>query len=256
LDAEASDLDILLADIEKAEDYGPALSSKVAEGFMKTLERPLSKETVNSLKLKSKIPENCKIFAVPKMNSEIWTQLPAQAKISDLKNQTHLKSLSLALSSLSRIAEIAAKSSSNQSNDSSKEIIKIALDTANVLGDEFQEVCNKRRLDVRRHMNAEYSAVCSAKIPIGEYLFGSDLNEALKSSKAAAGVIRKSMTSIRPHNFKPYFRGGPSTTLNRFRPSSLLPKRGSFQGQSRGRFNQGYQNPIRQFRPNQQSHHQ
>jgi hypothetical protein len=69
------------------------------------------------------------------------------------------------------------------------------------------------------------------------------------------------MTSFKPHHSaRPYSRGGGGggqyNSLNRFRPSSSYPRRGTMMGHQRGRGNQQFQSQNRQFRPNHQHQHQ
>ncbi|CAL8149167.1 unnamed protein product [Orchesella dallaii] len=58
----------VLVDIEQPEDYGSPVRGHIAEAYVKTVTRPLSKETSDKLKHQIKIPENCKQFRVPRMN--------------------------------------------------------------------------------------------------------------------------------------------------------------------------------------------
>lgn len=76
-----------------------------------------------------------------------------------------------------------------------------------------------------------YAKFCYKKIPVSEYLFGSDLNETLKASKTASNVVRKSF--IRPgqaQRSQPYFN--PRNPLNFNRPRLFTPQRQQF-GQQR-----------------------
>ncbi|OXA46908.1 hypothetical protein Fcan01_18355 [Folsomia candida] len=192
------------------------------------------------------------------MNPEIWSQLPASARLSDLRFQSHQQALSTALVGLVNIANESAKTQSATPNEATAKVIKMTIENANLLGNEFQELSNKRRAEVRKFMNKEYAAICSAKIPISEWLFGNDLNESLKASKTAAGVIRNSMTSFKPHYGKPHGRPGrSSSSLNYYRSFPRGPMRGT-PGQSRGQgsqrsrpFHLNQSTSFRQFRPQQ-----
>lgn len=84
-----------MKDIEGSIEYGPDLLPQISEGFSKTVSRPLTKETASKLKDQIKIPSNCKGFAVPKMNSEIWAHLPTGqgwqiSKLNKFNNQLAL----------------------------------------------------------------------------------------------------------------------------------------------------------------------
>ncbi|OXA42207.1 hypothetical protein Fcan01_23311 [Folsomia candida] len=183
---EENDLNELLKDVEGTIEYGPEVKSQIAEGFVKTAMRPLSKDSSLNMKEKLKIPSNCKQFQVPKINAEIWNHLPTPSKMADIKYQQIQQSLTQGLVGLTRIAhEVVSNDVPNATRTS---ILKIAIDTANLLGDQLQNISARRKSDVKRFINPEYSAICSTQVSGTEFLFGNDLNEALKASKAVSNV--------------------------------------------------------------------
>lgn len=109
------DLEIqdLLKDVEKSIEFGPEIMNEVAEGFNKTMTRPLSKETSENLRNNFKIPINCKPLIIPKMNQEIWSHLPAPARLTDLNMQQNQYSLGIGLNALAQIANQVAKNANN-----------------------------------------------------------------------------------------------------------------------------------------------
>ncbi|XP_035707238.1 uncharacterized protein LOC118435361 [Folsomia candida] len=230
LDSEIQDL---LRDVEKSIEFGPEIMAEVAEGFNKTMCRPLSKETSDNLKNNFKIPINCKPFVIPKMNQEIWSHLPGPARFIDLNMQQNQFSLGIGLNALAQIANEVAKNASNIPKEVKISILKLAIDGGNILGDQIQSISKKRRLEVKKHINSEYHGICNSQIPVSEFLFGSDLNETLKASKTASNVIRKSFTrqgqNQRP---QPYFN--PRSSLNLNRPRLFTPQRQQFGQQQRG----------------------
>lgn len=109
------DLEIqdLLKDVEKSIEFGPEIMNEVAEGFNKTMTRPLSKETSENLRNNFKIPINCKPLIIPKMNQEIWSHLPTPARLTDLNMQQNQYSLGIGLNALAQIANQVAKNANN-----------------------------------------------------------------------------------------------------------------------------------------------
>jgi len=168
--------------------YGPDLLSHIAEGFGKTISRPLKKKTSEKLRNLLQVPGNCKGFVAPKMNPEIWRNLPASARITDIKIQQIQQGMSYALISLSNIAnEISAAMIPTEIKN---KVMKLSIDAANILGDQLQTSSQQRRNDVRKLLNSDYSSICTTPVPVSEYLFGDNLSETLKNSKAASGLIR------------------------------------------------------------------
>lgn len=158
------ELETLLQDMEKTIDFGPAVMQNVSIGFVKTAVRPLTKETKSNLKERIKIPENCKEFIVPKVNGEIWRLLPAQAKVSDIKQQQNQLVLSQGLSTLTTISNVIASNKQKIPNEVVSSIVKHAMDCANIFGDQFQALSTRRRFEMKRFLNPEYSSICSAQV--------------------------------------------------------------------------------------------
>lgn len=145
-------------------EYGPDVMAQIAEGFVKTVIRPLSKESASNIKDKFKVPGNCKQFNVPKINPEIWNHLPPQSKMTDIKYQQIQQTLSQGLVGLARIAQEVASRDVQTAAKSS--ILKIAIDTANLLGDQLQNISGRRKTEVKKFINPEYNAICSSQVEL------------------------------------------------------------------------------------------
>lgn len=217
-----------LADVEKCQDFGPEVTSFISEAYKKTVERPISKETMERMKNDHKIPSNCKFFQVPKLNPEIWQNLTTKGRLSDLKIQQIQNTLSLNLTFLVEITQEITRNAAKIPRDISTKLLKLALDSANVAGTQMQELNKKRRLEVKPFLSQEYQGICTAKLAPSEYLFGENLAETLKSTKATASVIRCSTSRQRYHPYSSTYQRGSS--LNFSRPSNF---RGRWNGPSR-----------------------
>lgn len=225
------------ADCEKSLDLGPEVSKTVAEAYTRSVKRPLSKDTVTELFNKVKIPGNCKELIVPKVNSEIWSKLPNRAKLNDLGHQSNQQCLSHALSSLALASEEITKlvASRQINNHAATTILQMNMNTANVLGNSFQQLTKKRRQEIKPFLNADYAGICSNDLPVSEWLFGSDLKETLKSSKNAAMIMKQSFSKgqyrTRPYDQRQnrssrYPPSSDSVSLNRQRPPFRQTRRG------------------------------
>ncbi|OXA42979.1 hypothetical protein Fcan01_22263 [Folsomia candida] len=231
----------LLKDIENTTEFGPSLLPNVSSGFAKTAARPLTKESKATLAAKIKVPENCKEFLVPKVNSEIWRLLPSQAKILDINQQQIQQSLTLGLSSLAVITNTIVNSKESIPKEVLSLVVKQAMDGANILGDQFQAISSRRRFEMKRHLNPEYGGICSQQFPSSEWLFGTDLAESLKSTKATSTLMRSTMN--RGGRYHPYSQPRPTyQSQNQPRPSLNWgrPQQAQFRGsgQNQPRFSQ------------------
>ncbi|ODM91716.1 hypothetical protein Ocin01_14965 [Orchesella cincta] len=209
-----------LADIEESDELGPAVGPFLAEAYNRTISRPLSKDNAEKLKLGLKIPENCSNFRVPKMNPEMWNNMPQEARIVDLKHQQLQQTLSQGLTVLVKMCDELSQAAAQMPKDVLTKVLKIGLDGANIMGTQMQELNQKRKSEMRPYLNPDIVDICSAKTPVSEFLFGPNLAETLKATKAASSVMKTTITSRR---FRPYATQQPGS-LNGFRPST--PHRG------------------------------
>lgn len=220
-----------LQDTESSPEFGDEVLQNIADGMNKTVTRPYSKESYAQLTKKLKIPSNCKSMVVPKMNPEIWNHLPGKARINDLNIQQQQHISSLGLVSLTQIADEVAKYKDRIPAAFGKKILQLCMDGANALGHGFQVSIGKRRSEVKQYLHSDYANICSSSTPVTEYLFGDDLKDLAKSSKASMQLVKRGYTGgiikDRNNRFVPYSKGSkyqtaaqPSSgSLNRFRPS-------------------------------------
>ncbi len=204
-----------LKDVEETVEYGPDVATQVAQSFQRIALRPLSMETLKTIKEKVKVPANCKALLTPRMNPEIWTGIPSKARMGDLNSQQIQKTKSYGLVSLANIANLVVENSSTLNPEFVKQKLSLSLDGANLLGNGFQQIVQKRRSEVKPHLSTEYASICSAKVLDSEFLFGDNLAEALKASKATAGLVKK--TFVPNPRYKPYTRS-IAGSLNYYRP--------------------------------------
>jgi len=232
----------LLLEQEDAVDYGPAVNKIVGDGMLKAVTKPISKETIEAFKNKIKVPENCKLLGVPRVNPEIWNSLPNKARISDLRLQQLQLNTSQGLVVLSRIADVIARSPPTP--NAFAEIMQHVKDGVTLLGTGHQHLTSRRRIDIKYHIQPEYAGICSGPIEPSEFLFGDNLEDLLKKSKATSELMKKVTPIKRPHYTKPYTRAGASgsTNLNFSRPSPENYRRG---GQYRGQFRGQWRNQRR-----------
>ena len=203
-----------------------------------------AKEAIDKIKSRLLIPNNCKMFTVPKVNPEIWSHLPPKARATDVKMQITQQSHSKSLVAFTKIANSIAKSSKSLPAGFSEEILKTCLDGASFSAIAFRDASQKRKQLLKPVLSPAYAGICSSKVQSNEYLFGDNLQEALKASKTANDIVKRA-------TFTPQFSGyksqGPRMPLN-FRGQPRMTYRGAFRGrpfqQYRSRFPQ--QNHYRQ----------
>ncbi|CAL8070505.1 unnamed protein product [Orchesella dallaii] len=153
-----------LVDIEQSDELGPAVGPLLAEAYKKTILRPLSKENKEKLKNGLKIPENCAEFRVPKMNAEIWHRLPQRAKMVDLNHQQLQQTLSLGMTVLVKMCDELSRAASQMPKETLTRVLKIGLDGANLMGNQMQDLNQKRKADIKPFLNTDISDICNTKV--------------------------------------------------------------------------------------------
>lgn len=145
LQPEISDeLKAILEQNESAEVLGPLLSAKVAAAFMKMPSQLLSKETLQKLKDMYKVPENCKLIGVPKVNSEIWSSLPSLAKSADAKLQFQQQHLSRIIIAQACLADEILKLNKMEGVQADK-LLKLTMASTSMACVLMREVNMKRK---------------------------------------------------------------------------------------------------------------
>lgn len=156
----------MLEDIEKGTELGPEIAKNVAESFLKTVGRPLSKESESMLKNNLKTPANCKQFAPPKVNNEIWRIIPSHARLLDVKNQQTQQTLGSGLSALAMITNQIIANKAKIPKEVSDSVVKLAVDSANILGNQMQHINTTRRLEMKKYLNPEYAGICTLQVKL------------------------------------------------------------------------------------------
>lgn len=227
-------------DCEKGLEVGPEVGTTVAEAYNRTVTRPLSKETITGLNSKMKVPGNCKSLLTPKVNSEIWGNLPTKAKITDLGLQALQQSVSYAIASLAISSNEITQAVTRHGMPTplASKLLQINMDAGNILGHNFQTLTNKRRMEIKPFLNSDFSGICSGNVPVTEYLFGDDLKETLKHSKNSSQVVKqtfaKNFGRSRPYDKFRSFRGHQNRQpLNRQLPPWRPMRRGGGWNQQR-----------------------
>ena len=76
------------------------------------------------------------------------------------------------------------------------EMLKMALDAQTMLGSMSQDLSHRRRQEIKPTLHKEFAGICSTSNEVSaDWLFGDNVAEKLKNSRATANVIRN---SVRP----------------------------------------------------------
>ncbi|XP_068696074.1 uncharacterized protein [Montipora foliosa] len=146
-------------------------------------------------------PENCKKVLVPKVNEEIWGKLSRNAKSRDVKfsrlQSNVTKAGCVVLNTAESLLNLSVKAHKSLAGELHNLLVQ-ATDAIQVLGHASFEIAQLRREDIKSQINREYGDLCSANVPVTEWLFGDDLQTKLTHIRTANRV---GSTASQAHGF-------------------------------------------------------
>jgi hypothetical protein len=215
-------------------ELGPELNKDLAESINRLFTNKQSKESFEKYKNEFKIPVNCKQMTVQKVNSEIWPLLPTSIRQADYNAQHQQQQLSMVSSAVAQIAEKLFMSKVITTTDR-QTMLKMSLEATAILGSLTQDINMNRRQKIKPSLNSEFSGICN-QTQTGEWLFGDNIAEQLKATKASSSLVKSSVvrSSFRGPRFTPY--NAYRSNLNWRSPSPQVRGGTQFRG-SRGNFN-------------------
>ena len=218
-----SDTDIGFADrFASTVATGPEISKVVASSLRYLMYNKLEEKAISETMDKYEAPKNCPEIRLPKVNSEIFNNIPSRTRSVDVKLQRVQKPFLKGLIALSRTLP---ESLSVEQQDA-----LALLSSANF------ELNMLRRELIKPDINPGYAELCKPSVEVTEYLFGDDMSKHVKdmteTNKATDNLMKPSF----PMNFgftpKRNWRGGhryaPYTPHSRGRGN--FGNRGAFLG--------------------------
>ena len=225
---EESDNACLLSEISSSlscsEDTGPPIADSLAELINGKFNADFSVEKKKEILQKYKKPSNCEKVLVPKINEEIWSKQPSNAKRSDIKmsalQDTLVKVSSAIICSTDKLLEHREK----KTIPNYKALINPLLDSVALLGHVCTELSYKRRDALKSFLHQDFRLACARSRKPGKLLFGDDLPKTLQELK----TTNKIMTSNSSDN-KHYKRSNNNFKQqgsNRYQQKPFLVHRG------------------------------
>ena len=180
----------LLQDFANSFDEDDATGAKVqqelADIAIKRWDKKLSSDKIKSLADKYKQPENCSDIKAIRVNPEIWSQMNAKKRKTDLKIsnlQQIIRKITFATLQTTNMLI------NNYSASDNNKVMAQQVDTIAVLGHLNTQLAQLRRDEIKPSLKAEYSTICSAEVPISsQFLFGDDLAKQLRDAKEASKI--------------------------------------------------------------------
>ena len=166
----------------------------------------LTPEKLKPIIDKHKQPANCSDVVNSRVNPEIWGQLNAAKKSSDLRLAINM------LQAIQKVAFIILQTADSLlavvlEKDSDKvdlnKLVSNSVDSCALLGYVTNDLNNFRCEQIRPALKPEFASLCSAEIPHGKWLFGEDLPKRIcdiKETSKIGQVIAGSSSKRNFHN--------------------------------------------------------
>lgn len=180
----------LLQDFANSFDEDDATGEKVqqvlADIALKRWDKKLSSDKIKSLTDKYKQPQNCSDIKAIRVNPEIWSQMNAKKRKTDLKISNLQQIIRKITFATLQTTNMLINNSSASDNNT---IMAQQVDTIAMLGHLNTQLAQLRRDEIKPSLKAEYSTICSAEVPISsQFLFGDDLAKQLRDAKEASKI--------------------------------------------------------------------
>ena len=192
---EGSDLsknaESILKELETAinddENFGPKVTQNLADLALKRWGKKLPQEKLKALLAQHEVPENCAKMVVPKVNSEIWSQLNTRRKTHDLRLNNMQKNLLRATSAVLSMCDKVL--SLNLDKDQQKRLMADGVDTIGLLSHVFTDISGVRKEQMKPALKTEFHSLCTKEPEEpSSLLFGDDLAKQIRDAKEATRI--------------------------------------------------------------------
>ncbi|CAG7786847.1 unnamed protein product, partial [Allacma fusca] len=209
-DLPQAELEELFNAIVPIDQYGHNINDKVAQTFENVIKKDYSKTEVETFRDELKAPENAKLLGVPKVRQELWTSLSTKAKTSDARLQLIQQAISRGLVAISHLTDTLFSSADQVPKEIRVDITKKSLAAAKNLSIALNEMSNQRRQSLKPFLRKEVQNVVSS-VKSTTFLFGDDLDAAIKLNKVATKFVRPEYNRFQPYSIN---RGRGNVSLN------------------------------------------
>ena len=165
-----------------------AIAQRVNDAVSK---KPLE-TNFKELQDKCKSSQNCNFLCVPKVNLELWHNLPRSTKTSwSLRNTEKSGQIS---SPMILLLDTVLKLQVEQTSIDSSQILPLIADAVTLLGHASYNTSLKRREFLKPDIALAYQSVCSKSNPVTTTLFGEELPKHIKEIGEVNKISRKTMS--------------------------------------------------------------
>ena len=218
---------------EETESFGPKVVDIIAERINDSCSKKPLDTKLKELQDKYKTPENCKVLCVPKINLELWHDLPRATKTRDLGLQELQKNIFRSAQPMLLLFDTVVKAKAEKKAIQPIEFSPTLADAVTLIGHASYLASLKRREFLKPDISSAYQSVCSKSNPVTTFLFGDELPKHIKD--IVNKISRKTLARVgTTRRYIPEYKSNCNQQFGR------RGRRGPFLG-SRGYNTQQYQ---------------
>ena len=220
---------------EEKESFGPKVVDIIAERINDSCSKKPLDTKLKELQDKYKTPENCKVLCVPKVNLQLWHDLPRATKTRDLGLQELQKNIVKSAQPMLLLFDTIVKAKAEKKAIQPIEISPMLADAVTLIGHASYLASVKRRKFLKPDISSAYQSVCSKSNPVTTFLFGDELPKQIKDIGEVNKISRKTLARVgTTRRYIPEYKSNYNQQFGR------RGRRGPFLG-SRGYNTQQYQ---------------
>ena len=194
-----------------SDESGPPVSDKLSKFVNDKFHTEYSVDKRKEILQKYKTLCNCTELFVPKVNPEIWGNLSANSKMSDIRMSVLQDTLIKGSSAIVVTLEDLLSHREKKTSPNYRSLIPRLTDSVALLGHVKKELSFKRRDAIRPYLNQEFKQACSRTLKSGKLLFGEDLPKTLQELKTTNRLMSNNRGSASQKNHHSgQFRGSQS----------------------------------------------
>ena len=178
---------------EEKESFGSAVADVIAQRVSDACSKKPLESEFKELQDKYKTPQNCKFFCVPKMNLELWHDLPRHTKSKDLGILEVQKNIVKSAQPLVQLFDSVLVAQNERKMLQPSEILPVIGDAITFLGHASFLASLKRRDFLKPDIAVAYHSVCSKSNPVTTFLFGDELPKHIKDIEEVDKIARKTV---------------------------------------------------------------
>ena len=165
---------------DDSEACGPKISEKLAARVNEACTKKVIESKMKDLEAKYHTPENCPNLCVPKVNPELWHDLPRQPKTKDLALQEVQRGIVKATQPILTLLEDTLAAQKNKEKIEPSAIVSKLADSVTFMCHASYKTSMVRRETLKDVINTNYRSVCGQNTPLGKCLFGDELPKHIK----------------------------------------------------------------------------